>query len=111
MTIKGRKYEVRGLSKHNGKLKATVKGILYDKSKKRLHVDTVDFYSARSKNFLIKGLCDLFGADESAIVQDVERLLELAEDYQRPEQIQDKEQMTTQDKKAALSFLKKPGHV
>ena len=109
MTIKGRKYEVRGLSKNNSKLKATVKGILYDKSKKRLHVDTVDFYSARSRNFLIKGLCDLFGADESAITQDVERLLELAEDYQKPEQAQDgKKEMTAQDKKAALAFLKNP---
>jgi len=106
MTTDGRKYEVRGLSKNNGKLKATIKGILYDKSKKRLHVDTVDFYSARSRNFLIKGLCDLFGSDESTIAEDVERLLELAEDYQRPEQIHDKEQMTAQDKKAALAFLK-----
>ena len=106
--IKDRRYEVRGLSKNNGKLKATVKGILYDKSKKRLHVDTVDFYSARSRNFLVKGLCDLFGADESTIAEDVERLLELAESYQRPEQIQDKAQMTAQDKKAALAFLKNP---
>jgi len=106
MTAEGRKYEIRGLSKNNGKLKATVKGILYDKSKKRLHVDTVDFYSARSRNFLVKGLCDLFGADESTVAQDVERLLELAENYQRPEQIQDKKQMTAQDKKAALAFLK-----
>jgi DNA primase catalytic core len=38
MTAEGRRYEVRGLSKNNSKLKATVKGILYDKSKKRLHV-------------------------------------------------------------------------
>jgi len=108
MTTDGRKYEVRGLSKNNGKLKATVKGILYDKSKKRIHVDTVDFYSARSRNFLIKGLRDLFGADESTIAKDVERILELAEDYQKPEQIQDKEQMTAQDKKAALAFLRNP---
>jgi len=106
MTGKGRKYEVRGLSKNNGKLKATVKGICYDKTKKRLHVDTVDFYSARSRNYLVKGLCDLFRADEGAIAQDVERLLELAESYQRPEQIQDKEQMTAKDRKAALAFLK-----
>jgi DNA primase len=109
MTTDGRRYEVRGLSKNNGKLKATVKGILYDKSKKRLHVDTVDFYSARSRNFLIKGLCDLFGADESTIAEDVERLLELAEDYQKPEQAQDgKKEMTARDKKAALAFLKNP---
>jgi len=108
MTADGRKYEVRGLSKNNSKLKATVKGILYDKTKKRLHVDTVDFYSARSRNFLVKGLCDLFGADESTIAEDVERLLELAESYQRPEQNKDKEEMTAEDKKQALSFLKNP---
>jgi len=106
MTGKGRKYEVRGLSKNNSKLKATVKGILYEKTKKRLHVDTVDFYSARSRNYLVKGLCDLFGVDESTITQDVERLLELAENYQRPEQSKDKEKMTTHDRKAALAFLK-----
>ncbi len=106
MTAEGRRYEVRGLSKNNSKLKATVKGIYYDKSKKRLHVDTVDFYSARSRNFLVKGLCDLFGADESTVAEDVERLLELAENYQRPEQIRDKEQMTAKDRKAALAFLK-----
>ncbi|CAB1060334.1 hypothetical protein D1BOALGB6SA_5100, partial [Olavius sp. associated proteobacterium Delta 1] len=36
--------------------------MVQEKSKRRLHVDTVDFYSARSRTYLIKGLCDLFGS-------------------------------------------------
>ena len=52
----GRRYEVRGIAKGENKLKATVKGIGGDGGKKRFHVDTVDFYSARSRAFLVKGL-------------------------------------------------------
>jgi len=109
MTVNGRTYEVRGLLKSNAKLKATVKGIVQEKSKKRFHVDTVDFYSARSRAFLIKGLCELFGEDQTTITGDVETLLEFAEDYKKPEQTQeDKEAMTARDKAAALTFLKNP---
>ncbi len=53
MTINDRKYEIRGISRKDSKLKATVKGIIDN----NMHVDTVDFYSARSRAFLIKGLC------------------------------------------------------
>ena len=67
MAVADRRYEVRGISKKGGKLKATVKGI---DPKKRMHVDTVDFYSARSRTFLLKGLTDLFGADEATVTQD-----------------------------------------
>jgi len=109
MTIAGRKYEVRGILRNHSKLKATVKGIVNDKSKRRLHVDTVDFYSARSRVYLIKGLCDLFAADENAIAEDVQKLLELAEDYRAPEQgPESKESMTAADKAKALAFLKNP---
>jgi len=109
ITAHGRKYEVRGLLKNDSKLKATVKGIVHDKSKRRLHVDTVDFYSARSRTYLIKGLCDLFAADENAIAEDVQKLLELAEDYRPSEQgAERKESMTATDKAKALAFLKKP---
>jgi len=109
MTVGGRKYEVRGLLKNDAKLKATVKGIKEEKSKKRLHVDTVDFYSARSRAFLIKGLCDLFGEDEDTISQDVQRLLQFAEDYKKSEQAPEpKEQMTGQERATALTFLKNP---
>ena len=109
MTTGDRIYEVRGLIKRDTKLKATVKGIKQDKSKKRMHVDTVDFYSARSRTYLIKGLCDLFGKDEPVITDDVERLLELAESHYRPEQEKDtKKEMTGPERNRALKFLKNP---
>ncbi len=109
MAVDGRRYEVRGLLKNDSKLKATVKGIVQDKSKRRLHVDTVDFYSARSRTYLIKGLCDLFGCDENIISGDVQKLLELAEDYKQPEQgSETKEVMTGADKAKALALLKNP---
>ncbi|CAB1065120.1 hypothetical protein D1BOALGB6SA_9917, partial [Olavius sp. associated proteobacterium Delta 1] len=109
MAVDGRRYEVRGLLKNGSKLKATVKAIMQEKSKRRLHVDTVDFYSARSRSYLIKGLCDLFGCDENTIGEDVQKLLELAEDYKQPEQgPETKEVMTGADKARALALLKNP---
>ena len=109
MSVEGRRYEIRGVLKNASKLKATVKGIVQEKSKRRLHVDTVDFYSARSRTYLIKGLCDLFGSDEDTIGDDVQKLLELAEDYKQPEQaLETKEVMTGADKARALAFLKNP---
>ena len=77
---------MRGITQNETKLKATVKGIKEEKSKKLLHVDTVDFYSARSRLLLIKGLSDLFGEDAQAITADVERLLELVEGYKKAEE-------------------------
>ena len=62
-----RMYEVRGLARGDNKLKATVKGIKGEGSRKRMHVDTVDFYSARSRAYLVKGLCDLFSMEEPII--------------------------------------------
>jgi DNA primase len=109
MAVDGRRYEIRGLLKNAGKLKATVKGIVQEKSKRRLHVDTVDFYSARSRTYLIKGLCELFGSGEDIIGEDVQKLLELAEEYKQPEQgAETKEVITSADKAKALAFLKNP---
>ena len=106
MAVAQRRYEVRGISKKGGKLKATVKGI---DPKKRMHVDTVDFYSARSRTFLLKGLVDLFGTDEAAIADDLGKLMEQAETCQ--DQVQDQQKavaMTDKDKADALRFLENP---
>ena len=109
MTIKERTYDVRGITKKLNKLKATVKGIKQDKEKNRFHVDTVDFYSARSRAFLIKGLCDLFGEDEPIITEDVEKLTAFAEKYRQPkEKEEEKATMTHQEKQKAFSLLKNP---
>lgn len=109
-TIGGRRYEVRGISRADTKLKATVKGIGDDAGKKRFHVDTVDFYSARSRAFLVKGLAELFGEPQEAIITDLERLMEYAENWREtdaPAQTATPE-MTDAAKERALEFLRNP---
>ncbi|MFZ1984382.1 MAG: CHC2 zinc finger domain-containing protein [Desulfatitalea sp.] len=107
--IDGRVYEARGITRRENKLKATIKGIVADKGQPRLHVDTVDFYSARSRAFLVKGLCDLFGADEKTIAADLEQLMHHTENYhpagQKPEA---KAEPSAKDKQEAVAFLKNP---
>lgn len=104
-----REYEIRGMSRRDTKLKATIKGIRTENKKKRLHVDTVDFYSARSRAYLVKGLCDLFGADEKIIIGDIEKLLEIAENY-NPSNEQDpvRQEIPPADKETAMAFLRNP---
>jgi DNA primase catalytic core len=108
LTRDGRVYEVRAISKTD-KLKATVKGISGEGSKKRFHVDTVDFYSARSRSFLVRGLAELFGCEEKLVTRDLEKLTELAEQHipnmPAAETVQE---ITGQDKEAALRFLHNP---
>jgi len=108
-----RHYEVKGIDRKNNKLKATVKGVTDNKKQKktkRFHVDTVDFYSARSRAFLTRGLADLFGVKEQLISEDLEKLLEYSENYQPPEETDQpqSQKITEKDKKEALSFLKNP---
>jgi hypothetical protein len=74
-----------------------------------MHVDTVDFYSARSRVYLVKGLCNLFGNDEQVITQDVTKLLQQAEQHRESDQDKMPEQtMTDKDKAQAIKFLKNP---
>ena len=104
--LENRLYEVRAISKTN-KLKATVKGISGKGSKKRFHVDTVDFYSARSRAFLTRGLSELFGVEEKTISRDLEKLLVLAEDHVPQDKAEENplKEITGKDKKEALRFL------
>jgi hypothetical protein len=107
-----RDYEVKGITRKNNKLKATVKGIKEERKKnKRFHVDTVDFYSARSRAYLTRGLADLFGTDEKIITEDLEQLLVYTENFQPPEEDpqENKEKtISSKDKKEALEFLENP---
>src|SRR6056297_1104392 len=85
LTRDGRTYEVRGLVKKETRLKATVKAVKGEGANRRVWPDTVDFYSARSRSALARGLRDLFGQDEATIDNDIQRLLTLAENYRHPE--------------------------
>jgi len=108
-TIGGRHYEARGITRRGNQLKATIKGIATDGGKQRIHPDTVDFYSARSRAFLVKGLCDLFGEDENTIADDLQQLMQHAEQWQpKQETGSDKTQLSAQDRQAALGLLNNP---
>ncbi len=68
-----RKYQVIGLDKGPRKLKATVR--VESASGGKLHVDTLDFYSARSRRLLAQDLCRIFEQPPETIEADVNRLL------------------------------------
>jgi DNA primase len=108
--IRGRSFEVRGIAKGDNKLKATVKGVCGDGGKKRFHVDTVDFYSARSRAYLAKGLSNLFTVPEDALQPDLERLMEQCEAWQEPETAAAAipPEMLPADREAALALLHNP---
>lgn len=105
-----RHYEVKAIDKSGPKLKATVKGISIEGGGKRFHVDTVDFYSARSRAFLVRGLADLFGCEEKQISRDLEKLIELAEGFtpQPKPGTEPVKEITVQEQEEALCFLKSP---
>jgi DNA primase catalytic core len=107
-TLDNRHYEVRAINKTDAKLKGTVKGI--DTGRKRFHVDTVDFYSARSRAYLLKSLAELFGVEEKVIALDLEKLTLLAEDFTRqsPVQTGPTPAMSEADKDEAMRFLTSP---
>lgn len=66
-----RRYEVRGLEKGPRKLKATVRV----EHAGKLHVDTLDFYSSKSRRILAMDLCRLFEETPETIEADIEKLL------------------------------------
>ncbi|MCP4255197.1 MAG: DNA primase, partial [Candidatus Scalindua sp.] len=112
VTYDNREYNIIGISRADTKLKATIKGIKMHKGKKRFHVDTVDFYSSRSRRLLIGGLVDLFGEGEETITEDISKIMELLERHRGTDDQEDsnkpKAEMTAEDKEEALRFLKNP---
>ncbi|MCP5006127.1 MAG: toprim domain-containing protein [Planctomycetes bacterium] len=112
VTYDNREYNIIGISRADTKLKATIKGIKTHKGKRRFHVDTVDFYSSRSRKLLIGGLVDLFGEGEDTITEDISKIMELLERHRSADGQEDsdkpKTEMTAADKEEALRFLKNP---
>ncbi|MCP5004893.1 MAG: toprim domain-containing protein, partial [Planctomycetes bacterium] len=112
ITYDNREYNIIGISRADTKLKATIKGIKTHKGKRRFHVDTVDFYSSRSRKLLIGGLVDLFGENEEAITDDISKIMELLERHRGTDEQEKgtdtKAAMTAEDREEALRFLKNP---
>jgi len=104
-----RKYRIMGLEKGPRKLKATVRV----EHGGKLHVDTLDFYSAKSRRILAVDLCRIFEETPETIDGDIEKLLLHCE--QLPEKIEDAapiraavELMTATERKEAETFGKSP---
>ena len=79
-----RTYSITGLEKAARKLRATVRVEYAGK----LHVDTLDFYSSRSRRTLAQDLCRIFSEAPETIEADITRLMqacEKAEEKQRSE--------------------------
>ena len=78
-----RSYELRGIEKGKRKLRAAVRA----ERQSRLHVDTIDFYSARARRNLSIDLCRFFEEAKETIDADIDRLIRLCEQWleERPE--------------------------
>jgi len=70
-----RRYHVLGLDKGPRKLRATVRV----EHAGKLHVDTLDFYSSRSRRILAQDLCRIFDESPETIEADITRLLQECE--------------------------------
>ena len=104
-----RKYRIMGLEKAARKLKATIRV----EHAGKLHVDTLDFYSAKSRRILAMDLCRIFEETPETIEGDIEKLLRHCE--QLPERLEDAapvraavELLTATEKKEAETFGKSP---
>lgn len=74
-----RTYELRGIDKSSRRLKATLR----TEHTGRLHIDTVDFYSAKARRVTCADLAVLFQEPAEVINADMMRLLALCEGYDR----------------------------
>ena len=102
-----RKYRIMGLEKGPRKLKATLRV----EHAGKLHVDTLDFYSARSRRILAQDLCRIFEETPETIEADITRLMcecEAAPE-KKPDDAQNQPVLVGDaDKKEAESFGKSP---
>ena len=80
LSLGRRRYEIHGLEKGPRKLRATVRVDFAG----RLHVDTLDLYSARARRTLSQDLCRIFEETPETIEADITKLLKHCESM--PEQ-------------------------
>jgi DNA primase len=109
VTLGVRRYEVRGLEKGPRKLRATVRV----EHAGKLHVDTLDFYSAKWRRQLAQDLCRMLDEAPETIEGDIAKLMALCES--QPESLAATiimpaplETMTAEARKEAEAFGRSP---
>jgi 5S rRNA maturation endonuclease (ribonuclease M5) len=75
LTIGIRRYEIRGLEKGPRKLKVALR----IEHAGKLHVDTLDLYSARSRKMLAMDLCRMFDETPETVEADIAKLMKFCE--------------------------------
>ena len=98
-----RAYRLMGLEKSSRKLKVTIRV----EHAGRLHVDTLDLYSSRSRKILAGDLCRLYEETAETIEADIGKLIKRCESVQLKEedsQANAPSVMTPKDKAAAEAF-------
>ena len=105
-----RRYEIHGLEKGARKLKATVR----IEHAGKLHVDTLDFYSARARRTLAQDICRIFEQPAETIEADINKLMLACENYNpdehkpRPSDSDPVSQLSPKERKEAEAFGKNP---
>ena len=79
-----RRYEVRGIEKSSRRLKVTIRvEHAGSPAGEKMHIDTLDFYAARSRRALAQDLCCFFEETPHTIDADINRLVTLCEEYRK----------------------------
>ena len=82
IAIGGRAYELCAIEKPSpSRLKATIKALSNEPAGARFHIDTVDFYLARSRKSFVAEAARLFREQSDAIESDMNRLIVAVEKY------------------------------
>jgi DNA primase len=109
------KYQLKHIEQKKGKLTVTLK--VDNPQTKRFVLDTVNLYSQKQRDGLIKSVSELFGEDQEVIEREVTDLIQVAEDKasqlsvaggQLSEEDQKEEKISAEDEQEALAFLKNP---
>ena len=105
-----RRYEIRGLEKGARKLRVTVRV----EHAGKLHVDTLDLYSARARRVLCQDVARIFEQPAETVEADLTKLMVTCEGYE-PEAVKRAEsatgpadRMTAKERKEAEEFGKSP---
>lgn len=108
LTLGLRRYEIRGLEKGPRKLKATIRV----EHAGKIHVDTLDFYSARWRRQLVQDLARIFDELPETLEADIAKLISYCEGSEASNQsaspLKAVESMTLQQRAEAEAFGNRP---
>ena len=103
-------YELKGLTKEPSKCKVTIK--VKPKNKDGLFLDTLDFYSARSRMVFARAVAETFGVKDVQIANELMAMInpidKYKEDKSKEPDAENQPEMTDEEKKEAISFLTAP---